>query len=435
MLRLQKSAWSPLGNAKMGRLGVNTQSVRRSVCSKGRGMRPSIDWKKWLTALILLALSAAARGLPRDQFTPVVVTPLTANTQPVLGTDGKYHVVYELVLMNAMRVTATLKKIEVLDANHPSRVIATFEGQELLSRLRTLGNRTATVPEIESNETRLLLIDLTFDSRGAVPRRLLHHLNLLGGYGPAATTPTPLSYMVAPFDITQQIPEIGPPLAGKGWVALNGCCGPGGAHRSTALPVNGRLWFAQRFAIDWMRLDDGGRLVHGDPSNIHNYADYGANVLAVADGTIVETLNTLNDQVPGKLPDPRTITLENVDGNHIVEDLGHGVYAFYAHLEKGSIDVEPGERVKRGQVLAKVGNTGNTSAPHLHFHLMDGPSVLGSSGIPYVIGHFSLAGQIPPAKDPAETEIEGGFNAYLVPHPSARIHQFPLNLAIVNFPP
>jgi hypothetical protein len=396
-------------------------------------MRSLISWGKWLALIILVALAVPASGLRRDQFTPVVVSPLTADTQPVLGIDGKYHVVYELVLTNAMRVTATLKKVEVLDGNRPSRVLATFEGKDLLSRLRTLANTTSTSPEIESNSTRLFLIDLTFDSRAAVPDRMLHRVSVLGGNGPAATAATPLSYTVAPFEITGHVPEIGPPLAGKGWVAINGCCEPGGAHRSTGLPANGRIWFAQRFAIDWMRLDNTGRMVHGDPSNVHNYVDYGADVLAVADGTVVETLDTLNNQIPGKLPNPSTITLKNVLGNHIVLDLGHGVFAFYAHLEKGSVRVKPGEHVKRGQVLAKVGNTGNTSAPHLHFHLVDGPSALASSGIPYVIDHFSLAGQVPSTKGPVEAGVEGDFSAYLIPDPSRRTDEFPLNLTIVNF--
>ena len=124
--------------------------------------------------------------------------------------------------------------------------------------------------------------------------------------------------------------------------------------------------FAQRFAIDWMQLDEAGGFVHGDPSNAHNYDSYGADVLAVGDGTVVEILNDLDDQKPGTLPDPKTITLENVDGNHVVLDLGDGVFAFYAHMQRGSVRVSSGERVKRGEVLGKLGNTGNSSAPHLH---------------------------------------------------------------------
>ncbi len=70
---------------------------------------------------------------------------------------------------------------------------------------------------------------------------------------------------------------------------------------------------------------------------MHQYSDYGSKVIAVADGDVVEALDTLEDQLPGNLPDPKTINLDNVDGNHIILDLGQGRYAFYAHLQKHSL--------------------------------------------------------------------------------------------------
>jgi len=318
----------------------------------------------------------------------------------------------------------------------PPGVIAAYTGDTLLARLRTLGNTAAGSAEIEFDGTWLLLVHLTFASRAAVPRRLLHHFELLGSASPSASAPTVLSYTAAP--LTPAPPPalvLGPPLAGKGWVAVNGCCEADGVHRRSAQPVNGRLVFAQRFASDWMRLDDHGRLVHGDPADVHSYAAYGADVLAVADGVVVETLNTLDDQLPPNLPDPKTITLENVEGNHVVLDLGHGVFAFYAHLQKGSVTVKPGERVTRGRVLGKLGNSGNSSAPHLHFHVMDGSSVLGSDGLPYVIDHFGLAGHIPAAQFAAAEGVEGDWSQGLSPQPSARRRQFPLDLTIIDFTP
>src|SRR5262249_24620635 len=254
----------------------------------------------------------------------------------------------------------------------------------------------ASSPEIEFNGTRLFLIHLAFDSQVTIPRRLLHHVELLGAAGPGVSAPTPTSYTMASFDLVQRpAPGIGPPLAGKGWVTLNGCCEAGGVHRASALPVNGGLHFAQRFAIDWMQIDDQGRLVHGDPSDVHNYPSYGADILAVADGTVVDTINILDDQMPPNLPDPKNINVQNVDGNHVVLDLGNGLFAFYAHMQKGSVTVKPGDKVVRGHVLGKLGNSGNTSAPHLHFHIVNGASVLGSEGLPYIIDRFDLAGQIP----------------------------------------
>jgi Peptidase family M23 len=390
--------------------------------------------------LILTALMAAlaTNAIPKaDQFTPVLVSTLYPSSAAFPGTDGKQHVVYELELLNANPTPATLQEIEVLDAANSGRVIAAYQGSELVSHLRTMGKTPVSSPEIEFDGARMFLLHLVFDRNAAIPRRLVHRITLLGGGTPAPTpqTPVPLRYTVAPFTVLTKLPVIGPPLRGKNWVAFNGCCEIGGAHRASSQTVNGRLYYAQRFAIDWMRLDDRGRLLHGPDTDVHSYSDYGADVVAVADGKVVRTLDTLEDQKPGTLPDPRTITLENVDGNHVILDLGNGVFAFYAHLQRGSVDVSPGDHVKRGQLLGKLGNTGNTSAPHLHFHLMDGTSTLGSNGLPYVIDSFEFAGEISARKFNASEKLDGVWNEGMLPTPSPRQDQYPMDLAIINFPP
>lgn len=379
--------------------------------------------------------SAEPSTLAVDAFTPVVASTLASTTAPVLGTDGKYHVVYELELTNTKAVPATLQKVEVLDGDDPTRVITTFEGDTVTHRLFTLAPAPVANADIEPNGSRLFFIELAFDSRAQVPHSLRHHLYLLGAAGPAAKAATPIDYTVAPLPLDRlQTPVVGPPLKGDGWVAINGCCTTELVHRGSVLPVNGSLFDSQRFAIDWMRLDAEGRFVDGDPSDVRSYTDYGAEVIAVADGTVIETLNTLDDQVPGKLPDPSTITIQNVDGNHVVLDLGGGFYAFYAHMQKGSVTVNPGDKVKRGQVIGKLGNSGNTSAPHLHFHIMTGPSVLGSDGVPYVIDRFNLSGQVSLEQFNATADLTGVWGQNRLNPPSARSDQYPLNLNIINFP-
>jgi hypothetical protein len=201
-------------------------------------------------------------------------------------------------------------------------------------------------------------------------------------------------------------------------------------HRSTVLPINGALHAAQRFAIDWIRLDSQGRLVNGDPSDVRSYTAYGADIVAVAGGTVVSALNTLDDQVPGHLPDPSTITLENVLGNHVTVRHSDGVYATYAHMQKGSVTVGVGASVLPGQTLGKIGNTGNTSAPHLHFQITEGRSVLGSDGLPFVFDRFRLQGQMDAQRWATATTLEGTWNEGLLPSPSPRSAEIPL---IVDF--
>lgn len=388
-----------------------------------------------LVCALFAGLTIMVQGQRQDVLTPVVALPLVPTTYAVQGTDEKQHFVYELVITNTGTAAATLEKIEVVGSDAPATMLASFEGDALLKRLRTAGRGPAIeTTKIEFSGTRLFLVDFTMDKGSRPPATLMHRFTLLAAGPPGSPRDevVPYTYAVAPIAVETEVTVLGPPLSGKGWAALNGCCEVGGAHRATSLPVNGQIYFAQRFAIDWMQLNADGRFSTGSGNDVKDYADYGAKVIAVADGTVVDTLSNLDDQVVGKLPNPKTITIENVDGNHIVLDLGHGKYAFYAHLQKNSLMVKKGDHVKRGQALALLGNTGNTSAPHLHFHLMNGVSVLGSSGLPYVIDHFSVSGQLS-AERFDKTELEGEWSKYLFATPSMRKMEFPLDLTVVDF--
>ena len=389
--------------------------------------------RRGVVTLLLLSFSVFC-GAGEDQFTPLLASALNGNTQVFPGTDGRQHVVYELIMINANATPATLQEVEVVSAADPIRAIATYRGGELLGHLRSTANTAVAKPEIDFNGVRVFLIHLALPAGAPAPERLMHRLTLLGGANPSPKpqTPVALAYLAAPLTLSANVPKIGPPLKGKDWVAFNGCCEATGAHRATSQTVNGRLYFAQRFAIDWMRLDEAGRLVNGNPADVHSWVSYDSDVLAVADGRVVKTEQNLDDQIPGSLPDPKTITLANVDGNYIVLDLGGGIFAFYAHLRRNSLSVSAGEHVKRGQVLAKLGNTGNTSAPHLHFHLMDGTSTLGSNGIPYVIDTFEYAGEVSAAKFDSGN-LEGSWNDALMRPPGVRHGQFPLDRAVVGF--
>jgi murein DD-endopeptidase MepM/ murein hydrolase activator NlpD len=156
-------------------------------------------------------------------------------------------------------------------------------------------------------------------------------------------------------------------------------------------------------------------------------------VLSVADAKVFAAVDRYKNQIPGELP--HDITLEEADGNHIVLDLGNAKYALYAHLKPGSIMVKEGDTVKRGQVLGIVGNTGNSSAPHLHFHVMSSESTLGSNGLPYVIDEFNLLEKAPSTEAFDKAEIEGiPLRVIPVDKPGTHINELPLDQNVVNFP-
>jgi hypothetical protein len=380
----------------------------------------------------------AARTIPTveaQQFTPVVASTIGGETAPVRGTDGRYHVVYELQLTNAKAIPATIRRVVVLDQADPDRVIETIKGRNLVENMRTLATTPVEDATIEPNGSRLLFVQLAFDSAGQAPESLIHRLYLLGPENPGSTEATPLRYTITPFVIGDKVaPILGPPLKGDGWVAVNGCCGLGFVHRDAVQSINGSLWDAQRFAIDFMRLDEDGRFVTGDVSDPENWTQYGAEVIAAADGTVVSVANNFPNQIPGSLPDPGSFdTVESVDGNHVIIKFDDGVYAFYAHFQKGSIVFEPGDEVEQGDKLGLLGNSGNTSAPHLHFHLMTGPEALGSDGIPFMIDSFGYEGQVPARQFAESDDLTGAFDSRRT-EPEPRDNELPLNLAIVSFP-
>jgi hypothetical protein len=387
----------------------------------------------------------------KDAYTSVLVQVNNPATFPVAGIDGKFHVAYNLLLQNASQIPATIRKLEVVDATSTSKVFATFSGKQLLDPACNFGdcNRLQALPATPVKDTvvppqqaRVLFVDYSFGSPGDAPKYVMHHLYFDGAASPVTTTPVPVDYTVTPYSVSTSGPIIiGPPLKGKNWVALNGCCEPGWPHRSSPLPLNGNLVGSQLFAIDWKQTNGQGAFYTGDKTKNASYADYGSEILAVADGTVTGILDGQDANAPGVLPaeDPvlgPKLTVENVDGNHIVIDIGNGVYAFYAHLIKGSLLVKVGDKVTKSQVIAKLGNTGNASASHLHFQVMNGPSAIASPGIPYVIDSFEYQGQVAPQSIyEADDYLTGNFiGPNHRPTPDTRTNQLPMAWAIINFP-
>jgi murein DD-endopeptidase MepM/ murein hydrolase activator NlpD len=165
----------------------------------------------------------------------------------------------------------------------------------------------------------------------------------------------------------------------------------------------GDTWVnAQRYAIDWLRLDDGlGSTSIGDPSRNESYLIWGSEVLAAAPGTVVATRDGIAENTPQV--DPTDLPFEDAGGNFVVEDLGDGRFAYYAHLQPGSLRAHPGDRVGSGDVLGLVGNSGGSSEPHLHFQVMDSPGApngVVANALPFVFDAFRLQGVIPDLANP-----------------------------------
>ncbi len=167
------------------------------------------------------------------------------------------------------------------------------------------------------------------------------------------------------------------PFQGEWWVAWGG--------RTLAENHHANIR-AQRFAHDLCRMKDG-RTHTGDGKALTDYHCYGQPLLAPAAGVVVTALDSLPDQAIGASDRSRPA------GNHVVIDHGHGEYSLLAHLQPGSLKVRVGQSAKAGAVLGRVGNSGNTSEPHLHVHLMNGPRMEDSEGLPMPFSDYLLDGK------------------------------------------
>jgi hypothetical protein len=338
-----------------------------------------------IAATVLAALLFAPPGAAREGavLTPLILAAENAPV-PFRGSDGHTHLVYELIVTNFSSGSAAIEDAEILSGD---TVLARLDATVVAGRLQPAGQRESTgtlAPGMQA----LLFLHVILAPDRPVPQKLSHRIAARVSAAPPGRQQlreTGGEILVRKSDVV----TIGPPLAGARFIAADSCC-DASRHTRAALPVNGRVVIAQRFAVDWEQLDDAGRIYAGAQREPKNYTIYDKDVLAVKDATVVSVLDGLPDQVPGKMPEG--IAIEEADGNSIVLDLGGGRYALYAHLRAGSIKVKPGDRVKLGQVMARVGNSGNTLAPHLHFHVMDGPVPLAANGLPYAIDAFTVTG-------------------------------------------
>ena len=361
-------------------------------------------------------------AVPADLEVPFAPAPVKAN--------GKTHLVYELHITNFRARSLELTRLEVLadDLNTPP--LASYQNLELINKLGRPG-ATADLADkrlIGGGMRSVVFLQITVDTDSAVPRALRHRLffksNNPGNKGAESVVEG------ARIVIHRSAPlVIGSPLRGEGWLAGNGMSNTS-EHRRTLMPVNGKARIAQRFAIDWVKLGADGRLFNGHRRNNANWYGYGAEVLAVANAVVVDVKDGIpeNDLTSDKTAVP--VTLETIGGNYVILDLGKGFFAFYAHLQPKSMRVKVGDRVRRGQVLALLGNSGNSDAPHLHFHVTDAGSPLEAEGLPYVFQSFDVQGSV---KSLEVVESSEGWK----PPPNAladkRRKEIPVENAVVRF--
>lgn len=186
------------------------------------------------------------------------------------------------------------------------------------------------------------------------------------------------------------------PLRGE-WMAPNT---PG-----TKIPSHGTNKFGTRYAYDFIQVDWGRKglpsyqgsltkyLLFGIP--IYEYYCWGKEVFAPVDGVVFEAEDGYEEKKRTNIVsdlfsayknahyfDAKTDDVQTIAGNYIIIKNTEDIYAALVHLQKGSIQVKVGQHVKKGEFIGRVGHSGNSFAPHLHFQLMDSSNIATANGLP-----------------------------------------------------
>ncbi len=361
-----------------------------------------------------------------QDFTPIVADVPYAPI-PFAGSDGRTHLVYELAATNFTSGETTIEQLEVLDAD-TGDVVETLGKEEVAGRLQPAGLRDA-ADTLAPSTMALVFLHVTFDEANQAPDRLVHRLSVKADAAPPDQQQ--ITAEVGPTEVERRnVVVVGPPLRGSNYLAADSCC-DATLHTRAALPIDGQITLAQRYAVDYEQLDADDRIYSGK-KKIDNYTIYGQEAIAVADATVVKVTDGFPQQKPGVFP--KNITPAEADGNAVILDIGGGNFALYGHFQPGSVRVKEGQRVKRGDVLGLVGSSGNSLAPHLHFHVMDGPLPLASNGLPYEVDSFTITGRSAGTEAFDEAEQEGTRLEVTPVDPAKKVTDaMPLDQRVVSF--
>ena len=403
-------------------LGRENETKTMNALSRLNNVAPAI-LSGLLLACLRLAPIAQAVDPPQERGRPtaILVSPIH-EAQVVRGDDGKDHVEYELLVVNAVEQPVTLTSLTVLDPT--AKQLTRIDGPVLVAATQTLLDKKP-VAAIPASAAVSVDVDLILPP-GTAPEGVTHRLaySVPAGTSTAVFVEPPV--IDGPEVAINRRPAtvIKPPVKGEGWLATTACCTPN-VHRDLRIVVDGRrIETAETFAVDWALLK-GDRVYQGEGATNEQFYVYGADVFAVADGTVVSVQDGKPDATPNKAITPKT--LSDFGGNQVMLEIAPKVYAVYGHLKPGSLRVKVGDTVKVGAPLAKIGNTGPSLGPHLHFGLLNRPDLFTGRSLPFVIDSYIFAGR-------ADFKASQGDTLAITSNSKQVRSVYPLHGSIQNFP-
>jgi hypothetical protein len=231
-------------------------------------------------SLFLLIASGTASPQTAETMTPLLLAVQDAPI-PFTGSDGRTHLVYELGMTNFSSAPIAVEKVEVMG---DGATLETLDTAAVTERLQPAGQRES-AGTLAAGTRANLFLHLVLAPGAKVPAELSHRVALRASAAPPGHQEFNESGGAIKVD-RQPVALVSPPLRGVGYVSADSCC-DATRHTRAALPVNGRMWVAQRYAVDWEQLNAGGRIYSGPREKLESYAIFGQPVLAVANAVVV----------------------------------------------------------------------------------------------------------------------------------------------------
>ena len=385
-----------------------------------------------LTLLVLAGSGCSTKKevslppLPGQNLTPLIGEVIT-EPQTVKLSDGKHYLMYELNVTNTTPSDYSIEKLTLEDPLNKNKVVGEYSVDDIKGHFQ-VPKKDSPTNILNAHETGIITFCLILE-KNEVPKAIDHVLSVKTGT-PVSILPAETTERIARTRVDTDKPVvIGPPLNGDNWLAANVADNYG--HRNALFPLNGSWFVPERWAVDYVKLDSENKVVSEDVNIFQNYPGYDQDLLAVSDGTVLKVVDEFDDLGIGKVLE--NMSLANLGGNYVLIDIGGGYSAFYAHLIKGTAKVKKGDKVKRRQVIGKLGNSGNSSGPHLHFHIVKGRDPISAQGVPYVINKFKVIGQEKEAGLPEEF-FAGAPLEMNTKFKGARTNEMPADNTVVSFP-
>lgn len=308
-----------------------------------------------------------------DSVFPNALGVLPATLPRTIRSFGALHLEYELLVTNQGQSPVVIRGVEAINQN--GKQLASLGENEVAARLES-----EEAGRVKPGELAVLIMSVSGEDAKDL-KSITHRFRVSTDGAPGRA----FNVMGGTVHVSREArADFGAPVRGGSWVVL-GPLDPRLPGRRTSVDIDGFSVFPQRFEMSLSKMADAEGTSSGSGAQNADYAAFGEAVYAMADGRVLQVVNGISDHTPGR-PDST-----NPDGNFALMEVGDE-YLVYAGLQKGSIALKPGDPIKRGDLVGRIGNSGSSAEPELRIRLITAPDPMRATGLEFGFQSFEWLG-------------------------------------------